>query len=96
VPKVLIEMLAHTNSFIFKFVMALLRQIGFYDEPTSLTTELRNSRTSKSTRRLAWANIRVAGSDRRAGGLLARLSAYPVRAQQDALSLCQQQPATRA
>ena len=35
VPKVLIEMPAHTNSFIF--VMALRRQIGFYDEPTSLT-----------------------------------------------------------
>ncbi len=84
---------AHTNSFIF--VMALRRQIGFYDKPASL---IRNygTRVLKSTRRLALANIRVAGSDRRAGGLLARLSAYPVRAQQDALSLCQQQPATRA
>jgi hypothetical protein len=30
-----------------------------------------------------------AGSDRRAGGPLARLSSYPVRAQQEAPSLCQ-------
>ncbi len=37
-------------------------------------------------RRLIRANI--AGSNRRADGLLASLSAYPVRAQQDALSQC--------